>query len=86
MIARRKQNRRSLDRRRRPGTPENHADCPEYLTSTAFSLGTEVTASPYPPIVHGPYTAPPLICPHGVKFWVEPTGEQIAQWAKDGTA
>lgn len=85
MIARRKQNRRSLDRRRK-SNPENHDDCPDFLASGAASLGVDITVSVYPPLVKGPYTAPGFTCPHGVKFWIEPTGEQIAQWVKDGTA
>ena len=40
----------------------------------------EVTVSTEPPIVEGPYTAAPLRCLHGVDFWVEPTGEQLARW------
>lgn len=40
-------------------------------------------------------TAPPLIdngwtqayeCPHGVMWFVEPTSEQQAEWARDGLA
>jgi len=67
-----------------PVIPSNHDDCPEYLRRMALVAGTAVTVSTEPPIVTGPYTTDPFVCPHDVKYWVEPTGEQIAQWAKDG--
>lgn len=46
----------------------------------------DVTVSTSPPLVRGPYTADPFTCPHGVAYWIEPTGEQIARWAADGTS
>lgn len=82
MIARRNQNRRHLDRRR-TASPQNHAHCLDYLLACADTF--DVHASIYPPLVHGPCTVPPLTCPHGVKFWVEPTGEQISRWVEVGT-
>lgn len=45
---------------------------------------TEVTISTQPPLVIGPYTKDGLRCPHGITYWLEPTGEQIAQWVRDG--
>lgn len=45
---------------------------------------TEVTISTIPPLVKGPYTQDGLTCPHGITYWMEPTGEQIAQWVRDG--
>jgi hypothetical protein len=60
------------------------ADCPDVLRDEARVLGLEVTASTSEPAVAGPYTADPFICPHGVAYWIEPTGEQIAAWARDG--
>jgi hypothetical protein len=45
---------------------------------------TEITISTEPPLVANPYIQG-LTCPHGVDFWIEPTGDQIAQWVKDGT-
>ncbi|MEU1284954.1 hypothetical protein [Kitasatospora sp. NPDC005856] len=47
---------------------------------------TEITVSTVPPLVAGPYTKDGLTCPHGITYWIEPTGEQIAQWARDGVA
>lgn len=48
--------------------------------------GTEVTVTTAAPLMRGAYTQPPFICPHGTRWYMEPTGEQIAQWAKDGVA
>jgi hypothetical protein len=64
---------------RRPLCP----DCAEVLVGGMRDLGTEVTASTAAPAVAGPYTTEPFICPHGVAYWIEPTGEQIAEWARD---
>lgn len=44
---------------------------------------TEITISTEPPIIIGPYTQPGLTCPHGITYWLEPTGEQIAAWVRD---
>jgi hypothetical protein len=48
------------------------------------AMGVEITVSTVPPLVAGPYTTDGFTCPHGVTFWIEPTGEQIAAWARDG--
>jgi hypothetical protein len=65
---------------RRPLCP----GCAEELTGGMRDLGTEVTVSTVAPVVAGPYTTEPFTCPHGVAYWIEPTGEQIAAWARDG--
>ena len=64
--------------------PSNHADCPEYLHRMSAVIGTDITVSTRAPLVQGPYTTEPFVCPHGTRYWIEPTGEQIAQWARDG--
>ncbi len=46
--------------------------------------GCEITVSTARPLVRGPYTADGFRCPHGVEYWIEPTGEQIADWAARG--
>lgn len=59
--------------------------CAEFLRHKMAALGTDITVSTAAPVVAGPYTlAEPFRCPHGQKWWIEPTGEQIAQWVKDG--
>ena len=60
-------------------------DCAGTLRDDAAELGLDVTVSTAPPVVIGPYTSEPFVCPHGVTCWIEPTGEQIARYVKDGT-
>jgi hypothetical protein len=48
--------------------------------------GAEITASTARPLVASPYGAHGFICPHGVEYWIEPTSEQIADWAARGVA
>jgi hypothetical protein len=67
-----------------PTTPYGRPFCAELLVRYMSVLGAEVTVSTAPPIVHGPYTVDPFRCPHGVTYWIEPTGEQIAAWVEDG--
>jgi hypothetical protein len=57
--------------------------CPGVLRDGMRELGTEVTVSTIPPVVAGPYTTEPFTCPHGVTYWIEPTGDQIAVWAQE---
>jgi hypothetical protein len=64
--------------------PDNHADCAAFLHRLADRDGVDIIVSDQPPLVLGPYTQPGMTCPHGVTFWVEPTGEQISQWVRDG--
>ena len=61
-----------------------HGKCARLLFDWMAALGAEVTVSTAPPLVLGPYTTDPFICPHGVTYWMEPTGEQIAAWRRDG--
>jgi hypothetical protein len=63
-----------------------HSTCRQTLISGMRDMGVEVVASTLPPLVVGPYTTDPYVCPHGTTFWLEPTGEQIAAWVKDGVA
>lgn len=62
----------------------DHSTCADTLRSEMAKLGAEITVSTVPPLVAGPYTDDPYVCPHGTKYWAEPTGEQIAQWVRDG--
>ncbi len=62
----------------------NHVDCAGFVRDTMAGLGAEVTVSTAAPIVVSPFGANGFECPHGVAFWVEPTGEQRAAWARDG--
>ena len=62
----------------------DHAHCLDQLREAFAHQHLDVTVSTVPPIVAGPFTLEaPFICPHGVKHWAEPTGEQLAQWTAD---
>jgi NAD-dependent dihydropyrimidine dehydrogenase PreA subunit len=71
----------------------NHAagidhDCAEQLRQSMRDLGEDATVSTERPVVATPYTYVDgricaFTCPHGVTFYLEPTSEQIAQWAAE---
>lgn len=65
-------------------TPEDHAECPDFVKSEMLKLGCEVTVSALAPLVPTPYGNENITCPHGTTYWFEPTSEQIAQWVRDG--
>lgn len=65
--------------------PDDHAQCPAILRDGMAEMDVEITVSTSPPLVRGPYTTDGFTCPHGTTYFIEPTGEQIAAWAKDGT-
>lgn len=67
-----------------PG-PTDHTGCREFLRRRAAANGLDVTVSTAPPIVIGPYPPEGYKCPHGIQLWMEPTGEQIAEWVRTGT-
>ena len=62
----------------------DHNDCADVIQAEYARKGVEVTVRTARPLVIGPYEPAGWECPHGVTFWCEPTGEQLAQWAKDG--
>lgn len=63
----------------------DHAQCRNELLDRMAAVGIEITVSEQPPLVRGPYTTDGFTCPHGTTYFIEPTGEQIAQWQQDGT-
>jgi hypothetical protein len=65
-------------------TDPAHAGCPDVLREGMAPY--EITISTERPLVIGPYTTDGFTCPHGVTFWFEPTGEQVARWQAEGTA
>lgn len=68
------------------------SECAEFLRTTmaagtfADGDGCEIHVSTLPPLVQGAYETAGFVCPHGVQYWIEPTGEQIADWAARGVA
>lgn len=63
--------------------PPEHGECANVLKTRAAPVGLDITVSTLPPIVDGLYATDPLVCPHGVTHWFEPTGEQIAYWIEN---
>lgn len=59
--------------------PADHQECADTLRAGMAPI--DVTISTLPPLVPNPFTDEPFVCPHGVIFWMEPTGEQLAAWA-----
>lgn len=70
---------------RRPACDTAQPPCPDLLRQMALDVGTEITVSTAAPLVVGPYPTETFTCPHGARYWIAPTREQVAQWAKDGT-
>jgi hypothetical protein len=62
----------------------DHQTCRGELKTRMAAMGVDITVCTVRPLVIGPYTTDPYTCPHGTTYWIEPTGEQIAQWVKDG--
>jgi len=59
-------------------------ECWRTVKGRMAAMDVDVTVSAQAPLVIGPYTAEPMVCPHGVTWWWEPTGEQIADWVARG--
>lgn len=68
-----------------PRSPSG-AECAAFLRHMAAAQGCDVHVSRLPPLVPGVYPESAFTCPHGVTYWMEPTGEQIARWVADGVA
>jgi hypothetical protein len=62
----------------------DHARCPDVLRNLSVETGCEITVSLARPLVAGPYETGSFTCPHGTTYYIEPTGEQIAAWARGG--
>jgi hypothetical protein len=74
-----------------PTTALGRSECAEFLRTTMAAgfpnhPGCDITVSTAPPLVASPYGANSYECPHGVTYWIEPTSEQIADWAARGVA
>ena len=60
---------------------DDHALCAGQLRTGMHPI--EITISTEPPLVRGPYTTDGFQCPHGITYWIEPTGEQIAAFKRE---
>jgi hypothetical protein len=56
--------------------------CREFIKSSAAKLGADVVVSTAPPLIESPYDVNAFECPHGTVFYIEPTSEQMADWAE----
>ena len=68
-----------------PTTPHGRTVCAQLLIDTMAGLDCEITVTAVQPHVPGPFVTGHR-CPHGVTYWIEPTGEQIAAWVADPDA
>lgn len=60
------------------------SECAQTLATLSTDFGAEIHVSTLPPLVDGPYENAGFRCPHGIEYWIAPTGEQIADWAARG--
>lgn len=44
----------------------------------------DITVSTARPLIVGPYGVNGYRCPHGVEYFIEPTSEQVVDWAARG--
>lgn len=65
-------------------TDEQPCDCGREIVERLAAKGIEVNCSRLPPIVDPGYEDLAMSCPHGVRWYAEPTSEQRAQWIRDG--
>lgn len=69
------------------GEPACASKCRQLLLDMikgTMAEGAHVTH--LPPLVVPVYDPLNVTCPHGVTWYMEPTGEQIMQWAADGVS
>lgn len=60
--------------------------CREVLRKGMADRAIEVTVSTEPHLIPTGYDQGSFVCPHGTRFYMEPTSEQRAEWARDGVA
>jgi hypothetical protein len=69
-----------------PTGPLGRTVCAQTLIDESAGIGVEIHVSTAPPLVFDvPHRPAGFRCPHGVDYWIEPTGEQRAQWVADRT-
>lgn len=59
--------------------------CGALLVRMYRERGIDANASTVPPLVDSGYEQLNVRCPHGVLWFVEPTSEQRAAWARERT-
>lgn len=64
--------------------PECAVSCRQVVVDFYAEKGVEAHVTTEPPIVEPGYEPLDMRCPHGVVWFAEPTGDQIAKWNKEG--
>lgn len=64
--------------------PDSHDGCADHIRNIMAVGGVEVTVRAANPLIASQWTRG-MTCPHGTTYWYEPTGEQHAKWAREGT-
>lgn len=58
--------------------------CDKEVRDRLAEMGVEAHVTSEPPVIPSPYEDLGMRCPHGVRWYAEPTSEQIAKWADEG--
>jgi len=66
--------------------PDCAAECRGLVLRLLRLRGVDAHVTHVPPLVRTPYKPLDMRCPHDVLWYVEPTSEQIAEWAREGVA
>lgn len=61
--------------------PERDCECRQQLLTLFAERGIEMAVSALPPLVPSPYEDLGLRCPHGTRWYTEPTSDQQLAWA-----
>lgn len=64
-------------------TPACADECRKVLIDGMAAMDTECHVTHIPPLVPSAYEPLNMRCPHGVLWFMEPTGEQIARYARE---
>lgn len=59
-------------------------ECAEVVRHGLAEMGIDANVSWLPPVTDRGYEDLGMRCPHGVRYYAEPTNEQIAKFVADG--
>lgn len=62
-----------------------HAFCVRVLVGNALALGAKVDVFTEKPSGRSPYDTDTFVCPHGQRYWIRPSAEQIGKWTQERT-
>jgi hypothetical protein len=58
--------------------------CRAFVVEQAATLGLEIVVSTASPLTPSPYSYEAMVCPHGTRFYMQPTNDQIIRWREAG--